>query len=136
MQPGAGFQLVVGRPPVPKQLGNPAISARRLSRDEQPPLRPPRRPPYALVTFAALGAASMGAAIASLWSQRNGRLAAALGFYGAFFLGNALSFLYTTRRGSFQAWDEVLDDLRLHGDERVLDMGCGRGASSPPSPGD
>ena len=88
------------------------------------------------MTFAALGAASMGAAIASLWSQRNGRLAAALGFYGAFFLGNALSFLYTTRRGKFQAWDEVLDDLRLHGDERVLDMGCGRGASSAPSPGD
>jgi SAM-dependent methyltransferase len=25
-------------------------------------------------------------------------------------------------------WDRVLDDLRLHGDETVLDLGCGRGA--------
>src|SRR5947208_480061 len=74
-------------------------------------------------------------AISAMRSQRNLRIAAALGFYGAFFLGNALCFLYTTRRGKVQVWDEVLDDLRLHGDERVLDMGCGRGASSPPSPG-
>jgi ubiquinone/menaquinone biosynthesis C-methylase UbiE len=51
-----------------------------------------------------------------------------MGFYAVFFLANAASFLYTTRRGKFQVWNEVLDDLRLHGDERVLDMGCGRGA--------
>ncbi len=58
--------------------------------------------PYALVTFAALGAASVVAAIASLWSQQSGHLASTMGFYSAFFLGNALSFLYTTRRGKFQ----------------------------------
>jgi len=51
-----------------------------------------------------------------------------LAFYGTFFLANALSFLYTTRRGKFQVWEEILDGLRLRGDERVLDMGCGRGA--------
>ena len=49
-------------------------------------------------------------------------------FYGAFFLANAASFFYTTRRGKFQVWDEILDGLHLRGDERVLDMGCGRGA--------
>ncbi|MGE5245973.1 MAG: class I SAM-dependent methyltransferase, partial [Betaproteobacteria bacterium] len=43
-------------------------------------------------------------------------------------LANAFSFFYTTRRGKFQVWDEILDDLRLRGNERVLDMGCGRGA--------
>jgi ubiquinone/menaquinone biosynthesis C-methylase UbiE len=48
--------------------------------------------------------------------------------YAAFFLANAASFLYTTRRGKFQVWDDILDDLQLAGDERVLDMGCGRGA--------
>src|SRR6185295_10449169 len=48
--------------------------------------------------------------------------------YGAFFLGNALSFFYTTRRGKFQVWDEILDTFHFRGDERVLDMGCGRGA--------
>jgi SAM-dependent methyltransferase len=82
--------------------------------------------PYALVSFAALGAGSATAAIVS-WIQR-GRLAATLGFYGAFFLANAFSFLYTTRRGKFQVWEEILDALHLGGDERVLDMGCGRGA--------
>ena len=84
--------------------------------------------PYALVSFAALGAASVVAAIASLWSHQSGRLAVMMGFYGAFFSGNALSFFYTTRRGKFQVWDEVLNELQLRGDERVLDMGCGRGA--------
>jgi arsenite methyltransferase len=48
--------------------------------------------------------------------------------YGAFFLANAISFLYTTRRGKFRVWDGILDQLHLAGDERVLDMGCGRGA--------
>src|SRR4029453_10567075 len=28
----------------------------------------------------------------------------------------------------FQVWEEILDGLKLRGDERVLDMGCGRGA--------
>ncbi|MBI1852587.1 MAG: class I SAM-dependent methyltransferase [Planctomycetes bacterium] len=83
--------------------------------------------PYGLVTFAVLGAASAIAAIVSWWSQR-GHLTAIMGFYGAFFLTNAFSFLYTTRRGKFQVWDNVLDELQLRGDERVLDMGCGRGA--------
>jgi SAM-dependent methyltransferase len=82
--------------------------------------------PYALLTFAALGT---GSAIASLvsWVQR-GRVTAMLGFYGAFFLANVFSFLYTTRRGKFQVWEDILDALHFHGDERVLDMGCGRGA--------
>ena len=82
--------------------------------------------PYGLVIFTALGAASVAAAIVSWWNQR-GPLAA-LTFYGAFFLANALSFLYTTRRGKFQVWDEILDELYFGCDERVLDMGCGRGA--------
>ena len=82
--------------------------------------------PYALLTFAALGT---GSAIASLvsWVQR-GRVTAMLGFYGAFFLANAFSFLYTTRRGKFQVWEDILDALHFRGDERVLDIGCGRGA--------
>jgi arsenite methyltransferase len=82
--------------------------------------------PYALVTFATLGTVSAVAAIASWWSHRGP--VAMLVFYAAFFLANALSFFYTTRRGKFQVWDEVLNNLHLRGDERVLDMGCGRGA--------
>jgi len=82
--------------------------------------------PYALVMFAALGGASAVAAAVSWWSQ--GGRPALLAFYSAFFLANAFSFFYTTRRGKFQVWDEILDGLHLRGDERVLDMGCGRGA--------
>jgi len=37
--------------------------------------------------------------------------------------------LRTTRRGKFLVWKELLNGLRLQGDERVLDLGCGRGAA-------
>jgi ubiquinone/menaquinone biosynthesis C-methylase UbiE len=38
------------------------------------------------------------------------------------------SHLYFTLRGKFVVWAELLDRLRLRGDERILDLGCGRGA--------
>ena len=38
------------------------------------------------------------------------------------------SFVYTTRRGKLALWRQLLARLELRGDERVLDMGCGRGA--------
>jgi arsenite methyltransferase len=83
--------------------------------------------PYALRAFAVLGALVTAGAAAALVSRR-AALAIALAPYGAFFLANALVFLHTTRRGKFQVWHAILDDLHLDGDERVLDMGCGRGA--------
>jgi arsenite methyltransferase len=36
--------------------------------------------------------------------------------------------LYSTRRGKFEVWTQILDELDLRGDEHVLDIGCGRGA--------
>jgi len=36
--------------------------------------------------------------------------------------------LHASRRGKFVVWAELLDRLALRGDERVLDLGCGRGA--------
>jgi SAM-dependent methyltransferase len=36
--------------------------------------------------------------------------------------------LYFTLRGKFVLWAELLDRLKLRGDERILDLGCGRGA--------
>jgi ubiquinone/menaquinone biosynthesis C-methylase UbiE len=38
------------------------------------------------------------------------------------------SYLYTTLRGKFVVWSELLNRLGLRGDERILDLGCGRGA--------
>jgi ubiquinone/menaquinone biosynthesis C-methylase UbiE len=50
-------------------------------------------------------------------------------FVGAvMFLFSAASYVYTTRRGKFQVWAEVLLRLGLHGDEQIIDLGCGRGA--------
>ncbi|CUM43082.1 methyltransferase domain-containing protein [Streptomyces gardneri] len=37
-------------------------------------------------------------------------------------------FLHASVRGKFLVWEEQLDALDLKGDERVLDLGCGRGA--------
>jgi len=36
--------------------------------------------------------------------------------------------LNASRRGKFLVWTELLNDLHLKGDERILDLGCGRGA--------
>src|SRR5262249_34791211 len=37
-------------------------------------------------------------------------------------------YLYTTLRGKFVVWAKLLDQLNLRGGERILDLGCGRGA--------
>jgi len=47
---------------------------------------------------------------------------------GVFMLLSAACYLYTTRRGKFEVWAKVLAALPLRGDERALDLGCGRGA--------
>jgi arsenite methyltransferase len=83
--------------------------------------------PYALVSFAALGAGSLVVAAAAAWTGRT-HLARITAVYAVLFLGNAASFLYTTRRGKREVWGEILDRLQIRGGERVLDMGCGRGA--------
>lgn len=48
--------------------------------------------------------------------------------YGVFFGLGCASYLYTTRRGKFVVWAGLLSQLRLTGRERVVDLGCGRGA--------
>jgi arsenite methyltransferase len=35
---------------------------------------------------------------------------------------------HSSRRGKFVVWRQILDDLKLRGDEQILDVGCGRGA--------
>lgn len=83
--------------------------------------------PYALVIFGSLAVVSgLGAAIA--WWCLSIQAARPITLYFFFFLANATSFFYTTRRGKFIEWERILDGLHLRGDEMVLDMGCGRGA--------
>ena len=47
---------------------------------------------------------------------------------GAFPLALEAYYLYSTFRGKFVVWAGLLDRLGLRGDERILDLGCGRGA--------
>jgi len=83
--------------------------------------------PYFPLIF---GCLSVAAGVVAAWSWWEGihRLAIQATFYFLFFSANTSSFLYTTRRGKFIEWERILDGLHLRGDEKVLDMGCGRGA--------
>ncbi len=55
-------------------------------------------------------------------------VAALAGVGGAVVAGSAASYLYSTGPGKRAIWAQLLYELGLRGDERVLDVGCGRGA--------
>ena len=76
--------------------------------------------PYAAAFIAILAAVELVFAIVSgqVWTIVPALFVLAiLGFY-----------LHSTLRGKFIVWAELLDKLGLRGDERILDLGCGRGA--------
>ena len=80
----------------------------------------------------AIGVGAQAASLAMLagigWAHGK-RLTAALAGGSAIGLIAATAwYVYATRAGKFVVWDRVLDELRLRGDETVLDLGCGRGA--------
>jgi ubiquinone/menaquinone biosynthesis C-methylase UbiE len=80
--------------------------------------------PYA---FAAIGVLILAdLVIAILYAITSGRVRP---FLPVLFLLTLAAFvLHTTLRGKFVVWAELLDKLNLRGDERILDLGCGRGA--------
>lgn len=47
---------------------------------------------------------------------------------GGFILALVAWHLHFTLRGKFEVWAELLEGLGLRGDERIVDLGCGRGA--------
>ena len=83
--------------------------------------------PYMLVVFGSVCVLTALAAVL-VWHEGEVRPAMRMAVLSLFFLGNTLSFLYTTRRGKFIEWEHILDRAQLRGDERMLDIGCGRGA--------
>jgi SAM-dependent methyltransferase len=90
-----------------------------------------RRGKYGLDEPWALGGLVLGAVLLlalAVISFDNDILAVAIAFLiGALYtLASAASQLYTTRRGKFAVWGEALRELT--GEEKVLDLGCGRGA--------
>jgi SAM-dependent methyltransferase len=74
---------------------------------------------------AVLGAAGLACGLAAA-RRRPGRIALAAA--GTFLLANAGVYLHTTLRGKLRIWERELDRIGLHGNERLLDLGCGRGA--------
>jgi arsenite methyltransferase len=77
-----------------------------------------------------IGAQAAGLVVwAGISWARGKRLRAALAVASAAgIVETVVLYMYATRTGKFVVWDRVLRDLRLHGDETVLDLGCGRGA--------
>lgn len=55
------------------------------------------------------------------------RILAVLGIIGLAFLAAGIFMVWSSRVARFQVRDRLLDDLALKGDERVLDLGTGRG---------
>lgn len=82
--------------------------------------------PHALAGLSVPGVVLLIGGIACLAATGSWWSAVAL-VLGAFMIAQAALYLHTTRRGKFAAWAEILDGLGLRGDERVLDLGCGRG---------
>jgi arsenite methyltransferase len=101
---------------------------------------PPRRgdygfdAPYAPIFMALGGTALLVLCLWRLWdgdwqaSTRNRVSILAQTFAALWLYLNAGIYIYTTRAGKFAVWAELLDRLQLKGDERLLDIGCGRGA--------
>jgi arsenite methyltransferase len=80
--------------------------------------------------LAVFGVIEAGLAGTVAWSvrRRQRAVAALAAAVGVAVAGSAASFLYSTGPGKRAIWAQLLDELGLRGDERVLDVGCGRGA--------
>jgi arsenite methyltransferase len=62
------------------------------------------------------------------WARGRRASAALAGLSAGAIAATVALYLHATRTGKFVVWDRVLGDLRLRGDETVLELGCGRGA--------
>lgn len=75
------------------------------------------------------GVGAIVAALLTPWRTRVGRLVRGwIGLQGVVSLAQGGIFYHTTFRGKFRVWERELNGLNLRGDERLLDLGCGRGA--------
>jgi SAM-dependent methyltransferase len=84
----------------------------------------------AVAGLVAMGATGLVFACFALIHARSGHIVLAIFelLGGLLLLQTIPSYLYSTRRGKFAVWAELLGRLPLRGDEHALDMGCGRGA--------
>ncbi len=87
--------------------------------------------PYAPILMALCGTCLLALSVTQLWlgEGRHAMVRVAALSVGALwqFLIAGI-YVYFTRAGKFAVWADLLDRLELKGDERLLDIGCGRGA--------
>ncbi|WP_307805669.1 class I SAM-dependent methyltransferase [Streptomyces chrestomyceticus] len=83
--------------------------------------------PYALF---GLGCGAVGSVLAGFGTLSGPGIGVAwLPFLCALVMAVAfVLYAHATRRGKFTVWEDLLDGLELRGNERLLDLGCGRGA--------
>jgi len=100
-----------------------------MSKDpNESPLSALQRPRYGVdapAVPAVLGAAGVACCLAAA-RRRPGRIAMATA--GTVLLASTGVYLHTTLRGKLRIWERELDRVGLHGNEQLLDLGCGRGA--------
>src|SRR5258705_13679612 len=87
--------------------------------------------PYAPILLGLSGTCLLALSVTQLWlgEGRHAMVrAAALGVGALWQFLIAGIYVYFTRAGKFAVWADLLDRLELKGDERLLDIGCGRGA--------
>ncbi len=89
--------------------------------------------PYAPLLMALGGVCLLALSVWGLWhgeinSTRRAIAVFAQGACALWLFLLAGKFVHATRAGKFAVWAKLLDRLGLKGDERLLDIGCGRGA--------
>jgi len=91
---------------------------------------PPRRGSYGIDAPYVFGALSVMVVLFFAFTVVNGVQSGRWGpMISVAIMMFILTFVFhTTLRGKFLVWADLLDGLKLRGDERVLDLGCGRGA--------
>ena len=82
--------------------------------------------PYAPMTLGGIALAML--IVSAILALAGSSLWVAFLIGGVWMALSTASFLYTTRAGKFAVWARLLRQLDLRGDERILDMGSGRGA--------
>jgi SAM-dependent methyltransferase len=84
--------------------------------------------PTVPAVFVAAGIATLALAAVGALLVHSVAMTVICAILSAYLLLGAASYLYTTRAGKFAVWARLIGELPLRGDERVLDLGCGRGA--------
>jgi SAM-dependent methyltransferase len=77
-----------------------------------------------------VGAGSAALAVGCAISLGHGKrwTAALTGAASIWIVAQLALYIHATRAGKFRVWEDLFDELRLRGDETLLDIGCGRGA--------